>query len=124
MYCQAVHSPEQETALLAILQCLASPGRVSIFLPCMRKLLSSCDVLCSDTAVMNTKETHYGKKCVPECYSSCYQAFYLCPGFAATSGKQCRRSHYAMQSHRLCKADAVKPDTKQSVTLTLSQIDY
>lgn len=61
------------------------------------------------------------KKCAREWYSSYCQAFYLCPGFAATSGKQCRRSRYAMQSCRLCKADA---DTKQSIILTLSQIDY
>lgn len=78
----------------------------------------------SDTAVMNTKGMHYGKKYICEWNSSCCQTIYLCLGFAATWGKQCRRSRYVMKSRRLCKSDAVKLDTKQSITLTLFQIDY
>lgn len=114
--------------LLAVLQWLSSQVWVILFLPCLWKLIFHVTYYVQLLQWWTPRDTGWGKKkksdYVIAWYSSCCQALYLCPVFAATSGKHCRRSHYAIQSLRICKADAVKPGTNQSINLTLSQIDY
>lgn len=112
-YCQSRSHPFWSLLCCSpsVLQWLSSQVWVINFLPCMWKIISPSDILCSATTVISTKGTQDEEKIWIVKHSSCCQAMSLSPVFVATSGKHYRRSCYATQSLRICKAD-VKPGTK------------